>query len=378
MHDASPEFAATIRGDYQVAELVEFILPEGNPVLSFDVVDSGDYQLDSTANIRHNGSFKVQASDVSPAVLRGALEAPGLRCRYSRGLVRLDGERELKTVLTGEVATGQVSWSRDGIEALPITVFDSYTRLEWPAAAAFAVPPGRNYVTAIVNIITQFVPHIEWGNVMTTQFVTPALAFATDTHIADVGKQMAEAIGAELFFDAFNRMNIEPVPVTFGRSPVWTFDCDAAGSGITKITSKVNNDRIPNGVVVIGQHSSGGTVTGTAMDDKQGSRTFLDGEFGKRVIIERTEKVITQKQANAMAAGLLEKVLGGSQEIIIEIVPNPLLVLGDICTVISSRFDINDTFIIRAISGGAGRASTSEPMVVTLRRGVNPTTGIVV
>lgn len=109
-------------------------------------------------------------------------------------------------------------------------------------------------------------------------------------------------------------------------------------------------------------------------DGAQSSPTFAGGEYGRRPVFKRTEKVITPGQAGAMARGLLQRVLGGSSQVILEINPNPLLTLGDMCEVRSERLGINDPFIVEAIAGAAGREEIGQPWRVTLRRGVIPET----
>lgn len=373
MHESSTEFAETVRGDYRSLEQVQFVYAEGDVGPTFDVI-SGDFQIDAGAEIRHNASFRLVAEGVSPADLRDALQAPGTQVRYSRGMIRSDGEPEVKRVLTGEIATGALRVARNGIDPLPVTVFDSFTRLQWPATSAFGIPAGQNYVTGIRKIVDKFAPNIKWSDIMSTPYTAPSLAFATETQISSVLRDMAEAIGAELFFDAFNELNLAPVPLTTGRPAGWVFDLDQEGSGVISAEVQTNYDKKPNVVVVTGQHSSGGTVSAEAADGAPASPTYHRGEAGRRPIFKRTEKVITPTQAATMARGLLQRVLGGSFQVVLEIIPNPLLTLGDMCLVKSERLGVNDPFIVEALSGSAGREEIGVPWRVTLRRGVIPET----
>jgi hypothetical protein len=373
VHASTPEFAETIRGDYRSHEQVEFVYAEGDPGPVFDVI-SGDFQIDAGAEIRHNASLRLVSGDVAPAALRDALRAPGTTVQYSRGMIRSDGVTELKRVLTGEIATGSLRVARNGIDPLPVTVFDSMTRLQWPATSAFGIPGGMNYVTGMRKIVEKFAPHVKWADIMSTPYAAPSLAFATETQVSGVLQDMAKAIGASLHFDAFNELNLAPVPLTTGRPSTWTFDLDTEGSGVISADLQTNYDNMPNVVVVTGQHSSGNTVTAEAADGAPASPTYHRGEYGRRPIFVRTEKVITSGQAAAMARGLLQKVLGGSFQIVLEIIPNPLLTLGDMCEVRSVRLGVNDPFIVQAISGAAGREEIGQPWRLTLRRGVIPET----
>lgn len=374
MHESSTEFAETIRGDYRSSEIVEFFYAEGDPGPMFDVV-SGDFQIDADAEIRYNASFRLVAdNDVSPAALRDALRAPGTEVRYSRGMIRSDGVTERKTVLTGEMATGSLRVARDGIDPLPVTVFDSFTRFQWPATSAFGIPAGMNYVTGIRKIVEKFAPHIKWADIMSTPYISPALAYPIDTKLSGPLQEIAAAIGASLHFDAYNKLNLAPIPLTTGRPEGWLFDLDAEGSGVISADLQTNYDNMPNVVVVTGQHSSGNTVSAEAFDNAPASPTYANGEYGRRPLPIRTEKVITPTQAGAMARGLLQKVLGGSFQVVLEIIPNPLLTLGDMCKVRSERLGLNDPFIVQAISGAAGRDEIGQPWRVTLRRGVIPET----
>ena len=373
MHAGSEEFAATVGGDYRSHEIVEFFYAENDPGPVFDVV-GGDFVVDASAEIRHSASFRLVAQDSTAAELREALRAPGTTLRYSRGMVLSDGTIETKRVLTGEIASGSIRLARNGIDPLPVTVLDSFTRLQWPSTSAFGVPAGMNVVTGIRKIVEKFAPHVRWADIMSTPYISPALAFATETQVSGVVKDLAQSVGASIHMDAFNFLNLAPIPRTTGRANSWEFDLDTEGSGVISADLQTNYDQVPNVVVVTGQHSSGSTVTAEAADGAPASPTYHRGEYGRRPVFKRTEKVLTTGQAAAMARGLLEKVLGGAETVALEIVPNPLLTLGDMCLVRSERLGVNDPFIVEAISGSAGREEIGVPWRLTLRRGVIPET----
>jgi hypothetical protein len=370
MHSASGEFVASITTDHHVVETVEFVYAEGDIGPVFDVVD-GDYQIDAGADVRHNASFRLVSETATVSELRDALASPGTEVRYSRGMRLSDGTVEVKRMLTGVIATGSVKLSRSGIDPLPVTVFDSYTGLQWASTYAFAVPAAQNYASAIREVISRFAPRVRWGDLMSTQFTTPPLAFATQTQIAEVVSDMAKSIGAEIFFDAFNALNVAPIPVTTGRPVSWTFNLDEPSTGVLDARVETNYDKMPNAVIVVGQHSSGGTVIGEAYDTNPASRTFWGGDYPRRPLHIHTEKAISQAQCRTMARGILEKLLGGSMEIVLNIIPNPLLVLGDVCMVHSDRYGIHEEFVVQAMTGSAGRENIGSPMNARLRRGVN-------
>jgi hypothetical protein len=370
MHASSVEFAESINEAHVVVETVEFIYPEGDAGPSFAVED-GNFEIDSDAPVRHNASFQLGSEDVNPAEVKEALSIPGVSVRYSRGMRLASGQPETKRVLTGQVSVGEIGGSREGIDPIPLTVFDSMTRLQWEASHAYSVRPGVNYATAMKDFVTQYAPEIEWADLMSTPWTVPALTFPVSAIPATFVADMAKAVGAEVYFDAFDRLNIAPIPLTYGRPEGWRFDCDDPASGVLHVKYRAEHDKIPNKVIVVGQHSSlQGNVQGEAADDNPTSKTYIG--IRERSITKRTEKAITITQANAMARGLLEKLLGGAEEIILKILPNPLLVEGALCHVSSERYGINGNYVLKGISGGAGRKSVGEPWTVTLRRGLIP------
>ena len=370
MYESSEAFAAAVTGTAAVVELAEFVYPEGDVGPTFDVLD-GDFQIDANAAVRHNASMRLVSDTATVAEIREALSLPGTEVRYSYGFRLPDGSTEVKRVLTGEIATGSVKLTSSGLQPLPVKVFDSFTSLQWPSTGAFAIPGGQNYASAIREVVTRFAPSIRWADVMSTRYTTPPLAFATETLMSNIVTDMAKSVGAELFFDAFNELNVAPIPLTTGRPVSWTFDLDASGSGVLDAEYTTNYDEIPNAVLVTGQHSSGGTVIGAAYDLNRTSKTYWHGS-PRRPLHLRTEKAITSGQCTTMARGILEKVLGGSSEIVMQIVPNPLLVVGDLCVVRSDEYGINDPFVLRAISGSTGREKIGDPWTIRLRRGVVP------
>ena len=373
MHTSTPEFAELITGSHRVVETVEIIYPEGDAGPVFDVA-SGDFQIDSSAAVRHNASFRLSSSTLTPREVKDALSAPGISARYSRGMwVPGAAEPELKRVLTGRVAVGALKLNRDTLGEVPVTLFDSFTELQWSATRGFSVQPGQNYATAIRRLIGDYAPELEWADLMSTEYETPALTYpsSSNAEYGAIATEMAQAIGAEVYFDAFDKLNLTPIPLTYGRPQGWTFDLDSDTSGVIDAELTINNDKMPNGVIIRGQHSSGsGEVVGEAWDDNPTSRTFA-GRRRKPITVP-TEKVLTVRQAETMARGILEKILGGAFELVLRIVPNPLLVEGALCRVTSTRYDLNQDFVVRSISGDAGRDQIGSPWTVTLRRGVVP------
>lgn len=370
MYLASDEFLAAITGDHDMVETVE-VLGAGDEVLTTLDVVAGSVTEDGAAIVRHSADITVvdPTGDLTPTDLDDMLMPIGTRLRVSRGLL-VNGEAETYPLATAWLTRSRARLDPDGRATIPLVGYDRSSRLQRPTARPLVVASGQPYPTAIYNMLSTLDGGLD-AELMASEWTTPSLVYEAETDLLDEAVEMATAIGAEVFVNREDRLVVRPIPLR-ADNYVWTFE---EGDRSTVLDSEVvwETDGRPNGVIVIGQHSSmPSPVRGEAWDMDPSSPTFRYGALGENPRFVRTEKATTIPQAQAMAAALLQD-LGGAQEVDLTIYPPPVhLLCGDPVRLDLPSIGVDGTFLISAMS--TELADPSAPAEITVRARIETTT----
>lgn len=364
MYDISDRFAAAIKGTHTPVETATVIDHDGTTLATLDVV-GGDVTEDAGAIIRHHTQMTVVDPDgtLTPTDLDDLLMPIGTRVLVQRGL-RFEAD-ELYPLVTGWLADSRATLDNEGRATIPLAGYDRCSRLQRDTVRPLAIAPGRPYPDAIYDALLTVDPGLD-AELMSSEWTTPRLLYEAETDMLAETVEMATAIGAELFVSREDTLVLRPIPLRTG-TPVWRLV-----EGATVVSAEVawSTDQRPNGVIVIGQHSSMSTpVRGEAWDTDPASPTYRYGPLGENPRFLRTEKAVTPAQCAAMAKAKLED-LGGAQEIDVDVFPAPVhLLTGDVVTFTSERLGMDGVrFIVQRMV--TPLATPDGPAQMTLRRGV--------
>lgn len=372
MYLVSDEFEAAIAGNHQMVETVD-VLDAGDQVrddIELHILD-GSVSEDSTSLVRHSTTFTVvdPTGILTPNDLDDALMPIGTRVRISRGVVLADGTTETVPLITAHLARSRARLDHEGRATIPVTGYDRSSRLQRPTVRPLAVPAGRPYPEAIRDILLTVDGGLD-SEVMASEWTTPSLVFEAAADLLNEAVDMATAIGAECYVSRDDRLIVRPIPVRTDAH-VWTFD---EGPSSTVLDAEVvwETDQRPNGIIVVGQHSTmDNPVRGEAWDMDPTSPTFRHGPLGENPRFIRTEKVTTIPQAEAMARARLQD-LAGAQEVDLTVYPPPVhLVTGDVVHLDLPSVGATGPYVFTHMS--TQLADPSAPADITVRRVIETT-----
>lgn len=332
------------------------------PPLTFT---EGSVTEDASTEVRSDFSITatVDADTPIPSTLADRVLPFGKRARLSMGFEYPDIDPEMVTVATGWLT---LTSFQSGTSTIPLNGLDRASRLQAPSPRPVSIPAGRPVPAAIRDLLSTIDPTISY-DLMASQWTSPRLVHEVETDLWSEADQMATSIGAELFVSRDDRVTLRPIPRP-ARPAVWSFT-EGVNATVLNAEQRWSTDQIPNGVIVIGTHSSlSGSVTAAVWDEDPTSPTYRFGPYGEKPKFVRSEKVASFGQALAMAKGELERRLGGANEIELSVVPNPAIEAGDVVEVRLGSIGASGLRVVESVT--ISLEDHSAGMSLRLRSGV--------
>lgn len=337
-----------IRRGYTPVTYIDIQFPGEGIVFSNLPVSSGSVNYDRGRAYRANGSLTVPDPTLFPALNDDSPIAPfGAEIVIRTGIRYPEGTEELIPLgvfpieeVTGSEADGNVS---------DIEFYDRAKRVE---GVDFISPKdfGGEFILDVIEqqvlYAAPFYPgdEVEWG-----VNIDPSL----DNIILPTGTilesdrwsfiiELAESIGAEVFFDRNGDVQVVPVKTFFedDGTPDADWIVDAGANGILiDLARGVSRDEMYNGIVVVGSADNDRPEPKYfATDDDPRSRTQYGGPFGKSVLRIEDGNLTTDSQCETRAKAELRKTTGLQRSIDYDQVANPAM-------------DVNDIILIRGLTG---------------------------
>lgn len=164
-------------------------------------------------------------------------------------------------------------------------------------------------------------------NLLTTDPTFPAGQFDLDGGRWETVEQIADAAGAEAFFDAVGVLVIRPVPVK--AAPVLTI---TGGEGGTLTGYKSTKGWGSNAVGVVYDDGTS-RIVGYAEDTVTSSATYAGGAYGRHVrrvdVRVQAGKLPSAADANRAAASTLRRTMAAVRSVEVRAIPAPWLEAGD-------------------------------------------------
>lgn len=149
--------------------------------------------------------------------------------------------------------------------------------------------------------------------------------------------QLAQSIGATVYFDPMGIAYIAPLP-SLSQDPYWQILAGPGGARLRR-SRGLSRSKTYNAAAVIGDPGNGAApVYGFASDDDPLSATRYGGPFGRRPRFYKSSLVTTQAQADTTAASLLASVRGIARTQTVEALAHPGLDAGDVIQVEDNGF----------------------------------------
>lgn len=327
-------------------------------------ITGGSVAVDATAAIRRRCSLTVvdPTGALVPTGPASVLAPYGNEVKLYRGY-------GAELIALGVFRIESADVADDGAQTVAVTGFDrasvvAEARLESP----WVVAAGANYATAIQALVDSRYGGLTWSMAPTSR-VTPLLVFEEGSDPWAAARAMAASIGMELFFDADGICVLRPEPSAAGDTAAWTYTDDAT-STIISLTNAARAKPSYNKAIVSGESTAlAAPVRAEATDNDPASPTYYGGPFGRRPVFFTSSFIITAAQAAEAANGLLQRELGGTEQIELSVVPHPAHDAGDVVRVVKATIGVDDFCVVSAFDVPLGHDGVMR-IVTKARRSV--------
>jgi hypothetical protein len=365
MITTTTEFQDALRSSHGFAGEAIAYPPNGDPVVL--PIEDGTVTIDRTADNRRSLSLAVSDPSLYPTKPTDAIAPYGTEVVVKRGIRYAGGRSEL--VQVGVFRLQDAERQLPGTQGLPLNLWDRSKQVQdarFPAPRKFAAMTAEALIELLIGEVYPAV---------TYQVTTTAAAATTiPKHVVAQDRwaeviRVAQAVGCEVFFDAFGNVVVQDVPDPATAAPVWVVDAGPSGV-LVSADDKVTRDGQPNIVVATGNNPSGNDDPVTSQfphgyDTTPGSPTYYLGAYGQVPRFYTNPHIRTQAQANRTADAQLADHLGVSRTVSFGTIPHPGLDAGDAITLIRPdgvpELHIIDTLEIPLSPGGVMTGETRTP-----------------
>lgn len=296
----------------------------------------GEVRIDSGSAVRRTATVRLAAEDdIWVPENAGDLLFPSGRELYLFGGFRFpwNGNTEMVPLGVFRLARPRVTVSQ-GVRTLEVSAYDrSRAIARHKFTIPYSIDVNTPYTQAIKDLVLRTYPWMNDFNFdfMESEFETASrLVHDRGENPWERGTAMADAIGAELFFNQEGKPTLQPEPQISYALSEWIYGGTGGEKTITEIGADLDDEQGYNGVIVTGQTFGTNTppVYGEAWDTDPDSPTYYDptvpGDslYGPVPYFITSEFVHTEEQAKAAADGNLRRVVGLINSVDFAGVPN--------------------------------------------------------
>lgn len=347
------------RGAQPVTEVHIHLRGQG---IVFDhlIASSGSISLDRENSYRTSGSLVIPDPDLFPTLDNPSVLDPyGAEVFLQTGIVYPEGvnaiaqgvcpctlaaEGSAELIPIGYLPIESVSGSEASGRISNISFFDRGRRFEEFSYATPVDHGGKLIQTVIEEEVLDgdryYLDEILW----TISFDPEVGNFSLPTGTIVEGSrwellsQLAEDLGAEIFFDRDGNVTVQPVPGVYAEGaipePDWVIDAGENGV-LVDAERSVSREGVYNGVLVLGSaDEERAQPFSLVTDDDPNSLTYWEGPFGKSILRIESADLTTDAQCEAAARAELKNVTGLQRSLSLDSVGNPAMDPGDIIQVV--------------------------------------------
>lgn len=325
MWPVSDRFLAAVRESHRMVVRADLVI-DGVTVATLQPLD-GSVSVDARRPVRR--TFTCSFVDIDGSLAPGQGGKTGLLTPFGselhiyRGVGFSDGDELVPlgkfvittvTVMEGDsVGQIQVSGSDRAVTVSRNKFLDAYQ-----------IAAGQAVEDAIANLLRD-----RWADIpldlpvtgeTTTNIVTEAREQGDGWAVA---RELAEAYGYDLAFDADGVARMRQVPDPTQEVPVQVYE-DGTEAVLLSLSRTFDQSRTHNGVVISSQSTNVDTpFRVAAWDDNPASPTYRFGPYGQVPLFFNSELITTPEQAVIVATTMLRRMLGRPESVEWSQIVNP-------------------------------------------------------
>lgn len=368
MQVASAQFFEEISGSHTVFSYVDVLGPD-NKVIRIDATD-GNVNVDRTATYRRQCNITCvdPTGVITPKSEDDVLTPYGTEIRPYRGVRYAGGTVEVVPLGVFRLSKVTVTDASSSAATSGI-VLEGYDRSRTVERDKFIAPytvaVGTNIVQAIKDILARTFSDLTYDTVATNLTATAPMVFDVNISPWQAATTLAEAIGCEVFFDANGDVVIAP-PVDVDHLPAadWTY-IEGNGCQMLALGVVYTDEPGTNGVVLTGESTGSETapVRSVVWDNVPSSPTYHLGPYGEVPAFVTNSVVVTQADADSVAAATLNSMIGVTSQLAITSMVNPAL-------------DTNDTVDVQRSQEGIAAKYAIDSLVIPLMAATTATVNL--
>lgn len=349
---ATEPFLREIRKSHTVISYVEVTSPTRESARL--VATEGDVSVDRTAAIRRSCRITCIDPDGSwtPSGPESVLTPFGTEIRPYRGVVYADGTEEVYPLGVFRLAKADVTDKLGAVE-IRLEAYDlSRTVKRDKFTSPYVIAAATNVLQAIKDILARTFPDLDYDTISTTLTTTAPRIYDVGDDPWEAATEMATSMGCDIYFDVEGRVVIAP-PVDIDALPAPAFDYyEGESCTMTDLGLSYSDEPGFNGVVVTGESPGDELppVRAEAWDDEPSSATYRLGPYGEVPMFHTDQIIKTAADAAAVAAQMLQGLLGFSSALNVTAMVNPALEAGDVVGVKRERSHVDGLFTADAFN----------------------------
>lgn len=335
-----------IRSGYRPLTEVDLRFPgEGTVLTNLPVTPDGHIQFDRTQQVRSKGRVTLadpelflELNEDTPVTPHGAELAIRSGLIYPEGRANQPSQIELIPMGVFPIVRVEAS-EADG--NIPTVQFEDRFRHFKRTSYITPIDYSGELVQSVIEEVALESAPLGIDNVEWTVFFHPDLdnfELPTGTVLegdrGDFLFELAESLGADIYFDRSGDLRIDPVPGIFAHDDTVEADWEVfprEQGNLIDANRQTSNQDVYNGVVVVGNGDSDRPAPfAFETDDDPLSPTYYEGRFGKSVTRIEDDKLHTEEQCAKRARAKLRDSTGLQREVDLEILPNAAMDVGDV------------------------------------------------
>lgn len=360
--------AALVAGVQSYEAKAELLSPNGDLLVTLDVLDGGSVTVDGTAAVRRMASSIGLSSQSLVPRLAGDLLDPraGNRLRLSRGIALSpqapSNEPEWIPLGTFLLSDPQMAEDNGGLK-ITVTGYDLsqiVARNAWigPYSTSGSV---ASVIGAMVADRAPALTVVCSGTGPTLGSMSFGLGASSSGNDpwADVTTVAAQA-SWQVAPNPLGVITAGPIPSAALNPSVWTFSDADPDCTVTAWQRDLSDSDTYTGVLITSENTGNGTsgsstvLSSLLWDTDPNSPTYYLGPYGKKPKLVSLPGLTVQADADAAAVTQLATLKGLTEIVTITAAPNPALDVGDVITATRSTLAISANYVISAISQPLG------------------------
>lgn len=370
MRPVSSQFLSALRQSHKVIQRVDVY--RGTALILTLPVIAGKVDVDTSNSVQRRCTITAVDTTglLTPADAAATLAPFGNEIRLFRGIEYPDGTQEMVPVGVFGISDVEVKDEGAGIE-IEVSGFDRARKVARNRFTdIYTVTAGTNYATAIRDLVNSRVPGLTFNFMVTTR-TAPALTFQVGDDPWEKAQDMADSLGAELFFDGEGVCVLRPV-IDPETAPVVYDYTEGQVSNLISLSRSLTDEQTYNLVVAAGEPADPADgseppapARGVAQDDDPASPTWVGGPYGVVPKFFVSPFIATDAQAVDAAKASLLRSLGGTEVVAFDALVNPAHEVGDVVQVTRGASRANARYVIDSFTIPLDANST---MSVTTRK----------